>query len=381
MKDKETKLRPHQERILKENPNKALLCWAPRTGKSRAGQNWINHNTRAGNTYVICLKKNKREWQSRCPDATVYTKEEFKKYFSEIESPTAILVDEIHNFHGKLFIAKSRSDLSVCLYTLIKQNPDMHLMGLTGTPLSNDPSSIHTALTYIGHYIEWRTFRDKFYNLEYKPYLPRPAYFAIKDWRVGANVLLNKHADIVSLHDCVDCLPLETSEVVAIKTKPKVYEEDEDYHWTKDHRQEQTEKYKHIKSLGYRKLIIVCHYTDQINELYDKLKNVKPTYIVNSQTKDQEGTIASAQNEEDCYLIMNASMGEGFDGYMFDIMIFASMPHRVLFHTQMKARLDTIEPEQMKPKIYQYLVGGKWDKIIYECIIAGEEFNCHKYES
>jgi len=373
-------LRPHQQRLLEENPNYALLCWAPRTGKSLAGQNWINHPIRSGRTYVICIKKNKKEWQKRCPNSTVYTKEEFKKFFKEIKKPTAILVDEVHNFHGKLFIAKDRSELSLKLYTLVKENPSMHFMGLTGTPLSNDPSSIHTALTYIGEYTDWKVFRNKFYNLEYKPFLPRPAYFAIKDWREGANELLKQYADIVTLRDCVDSLPPEIIDVITIKTKPRIYAEDEDYHWTKDHRQEQTEKYKHIKTLGYRKLIIVCHYTDQINELYDKLKNDKPTYIVNSQTKDQEGTIAAAQKENDCYLIINASMGEGFDGYMFDAMVFASMPHRVLFHTQMKARLDTVEPEHMKPIIIQYIIGGKWDKIIYESIIAGEEFNCHKYE-
>lgn len=76
---------------------------------------------------------------------------------------------------------------------------------------------------------------------------------------------------------------------------------------------------------------------------------------------------------------MQASCGEGFDGFQFDCMVFASMAHRVTHHTQMKARLDTLEKDKMKPKIYIYLLSGKWDRHIYESVMAGEDFNPHRY--
>lgn len=376
----EQKRRPHQQRILDQNPNKAVLVWSPRSGKSKAGEDWINHPDRGNNTYVICLKKNKKEWIKRAPNATVYTKEELKKYFSDVKNPTALLIDELHYCLSPLFIAKKRSQLTTCVYTLIKKYPDMHLMGLTGTPLTNDPASCHTLLTYIGHYIEWKKYREKFYELKYLPFMSYPAYMPVKNWRGMANELLVQYTDIVSLHDCVDSLPPVINEVVEVKTKPKVYEEDEEYHWTKSHKHEQLEKYKYIKELNYRKLILVCHYTEQIDELADKLKSEKPVFILDGRTKNQEDTIAQAQQESDCYLIVQSSCGESWDGYYFDAMIFVSMSHTVKDHTQMVSRLDTIQPELMKPKIYYYYVFGKWDCRIYDSIMSGEDFNIHKYK-
>jgi superfamily II DNA or RNA helicase len=351
-------------------------------GKSLAGEDWIKHPNRGGNTYVICLKKNKKEWQQRCPNSTVLTKEEFRKNPELISNPTAILIDEVHHFHSPLFVAKKRSQLATALYTILKKYPNVHFMGLTGTPLTNDPASIHTLLVYLGKYIPWGEFQNRFYDLKYMPFLPRPAYFPIKNWREPANELLKQYTDIVSLRDCVDWLPPEIVEVVELKTKPKVYAEDEEYHWTKNHKHEQTDKPSKISEIGegYRKVIVVAHYTEQIEELAKKLKSQKPVFILNGQTKDQQKVIREAQDSSDCYLITQAAMGEGFDGYMFDCMVFASMAHRVTHHTQMKARLDTLEKQYMKPKIYLYLLAGKWDKHIYDSVMQGEDFNFSKYE-
>lgn len=351
-------------------------------GKSLAGEEWIKHPNRGGNKYIICLKKNKKEWVERCPTATVLTKEEFRKDPTVIKNPTALLIDEQHHFHSPLFIAKKRSQLAGALYTIVKNNPNMHLMGLTGTPLTNDPASIHTLLVYLGKYIPWGEFQDRFYELKYMPFLPRPAYFPIKHWREPANELLRKYTDIVSLRDCVDWLPPETVEIVNVKTKPREYAEDEEYHWTKNHKHEQTEKHKVISEIGegYRKVMVVCHYTEQIEELTKKLKGQKPVFVLNGQTKDQAKQIKEAQDSSDCYFVVQAACGEGFDGYQFDAMVFASMAHRVTHHTQMKARLDTLEKDKMKPKVYIYLIGGKWDKHIYDSVMEGEDFNPHKYE-
>lgn len=255
-------------------------------------------------------------------------------------------------------------------------------MGLTGTPLTNDPASIHTLLVYLGKYIPWGEFQDRFYELRYMPFLPRPAYFPIKHWREPANELLRKYTDIVSLKDCADWLPPEMVEVVNVKTKPREYAEDEEYHWTKNHKHEQSEKHKIIQEIGegYRKVIVVAHYTDQIDNLAKKLKLSKPIFILDGRTKNQAAVIKEAQESSDCYFIVQASTGEGWDGFFFDVMVFASMAHRVTHHTQMKARLDTLEPQYMKPKVYIYLIGGKWDKHIYDSVMEGEDFNPHRYD-
>lgn len=373
------KLRPHQERFLASNPSKALLVWEMRTGKSLPAALWSNNPSRNSNPYVVCLKANKKDWVKLCPHATVYTKEEFKKYQHEIVQPSCIVVDEAHNFAAPLFITKKRSKQAEALYNLIRRNPHMHVLLLTATPLTNDPASLHTLLTYIGKFIPWKEYQQKFYVLEYKPFLPRPAYFPVMNWRKHVNEILKEHADIVSLADCVSYMPPSEDEVVHVKHTKRPYAPDEEYHWTKDHKHEQVEKITHIRAIGdgFRKVIVVCHYIEQIDELSRELSKDRPVFVLDGRTKDQAQVIQDAQNSTDCYFIVQAKIGMGWDGYMFGCMVFASMAHRVIDHTQMKGRLTSVD--HPKPLLYYYLVAGKWDKIIYESVMAGEDFNPHKY--
>lgn len=375
-------LRPHQKRFLDANPGKALLVWEMRIGKSLPAKLWSEHPSRNRKAVVVCLKQNKKDWIELCPHAIVVSKEEFKKRWREFIDASCIVVDEAHNFAAPLFVAKKRSQLVEALYNVIKSRPDLHVLLLTATPLSNDPASIHTLLTFIGHFIPWKEFQSRFYKLEFKPFLPRPAFFPIKGWRAEANKLIYKYADVVSLADCVDSLPPETHEVVTVKTPPRVYAEDEDYHWTKDHLQEQTEKLPAIKEIGtgYRKVILVCHYTAQIDELAAKLKSDRPVFILDGRTKDQSQVKKDAQEAEDCYFIVQAKMGFGWDGYMFGCMIFVSTAHRVIDFQQMLGRLTSVD--HPKPMVYYYLLaeGDSWDKRIYKSVKEGFDFNPHKYD-
>ena len=372
-------LRPHQKRIIEANPNRALLVHEMRTGKSLIAKHWSEHPVRNDNAIIICLKANKRGWVELCPSATVYTKEEFKKHVASITDPTAVVVDEAHNFASPLFIAKKRSQLSESLYSLIKRYPHLHLLLLTATPLTNDPASMHTLLFYLGKHIEWREYQRRFYELVYKPFLPRAAWFPREGWRADANALLREHADIVSLADCVDFLPPVIEELFTIKTPKRSYAGDEDYHWTKDHLEEQSLKGKEIKRIaeGHRKLIVVCHYTEQIDALKKSLEKVRPVFVLDGRTKDQAQTIKQAQEAEDCFFIVQAKIGLGWDGYMFGGMVFASIAHRVIDHTQMRGRLTSVD--HPRPLVYYYLLGGRWDRLIYKSVMAGENFNPHKH--
>lgn len=373
-------LRPHQARILKENPDKALLVHEMRTGKSIIAKEWSNHPSRNARPLIICMKANKKEWQELCPHASVVTKEEFKKLRFIKRQPSCVVVDEAHFFAAPLFVAKKRSQLATALYTLVKNNPGMPILLLTATPLTNDPASLHTLMCYLGEYRDWNKFRNLFYEKKKTPFVPYPIWMPKKDWRRGANIVLKNYADIVSLSDCMDYLPPVTNEVIKIKSKPRKWDEDEEYHWTKDHIHEQTFKLTKLKELasGHRKLILVCQYTAQIDELAEKLKNLKPVYVLDGRTKDQGVTIKEAQEDTDCFLIVQAKIGFGWDGYMFDAMVFVSLGHRVIDHTQMRGRLTSVD--YPKPQLYYYLVAGPWDRRIYTSIMNGEDFNIHKYD-
>lgn len=374
-------LRPHQARFLNKNPDKALLVWEQRTGKTIPAILWSEHPSRRSNAIIICMKSNKKSWKKQAPLAHVYTKEEFKKYWRDIEAPSCVVVDEADNFASPLFIRKRRSALSEALYNFIRQNPQMHVLLLTGTPLTNDPASVHTLLTYLGHYIDWKVYQNAFYTLQYKPFLPRPAYFPNKNWRMGANNMLKSSplVDIVSLKDCVKDMPPVTHEILTSAKGKYAYEPDEDEVWQKDHRAEQY--YKTIKILeasrDLRKVIVVCQYTEQIDQLAKELAKHKPVIVLDGRTKDQEAAIQEAQELEDVFFIVQAQINRGWDGYMFDCMIYASMSYRVIDRQQMDSRLTSVD--HVKPLLYYDIIAdGKWDKAIYKSVVEnGTDFDIH----
>lgn len=176
-------------------------------------------------------------------------------------------------------------------------------------------------------------------------------------------------------------MPKVTHDIITIKTPKKEYAEDEEYHWTKDHLQEQTLKIDKIKEIGngFRKVILVVQYTEQIDDLANKLKNHKPIFVLDGRTKNADATKKEAQGAEDCYFIVQNKMGFAWDGWMFGCMIFVSQAHRQIDHTQMLGRLTSVD--YPKPLIYFTILGGKWDKIIYDTLASGEDFNPHKYET
>ena len=373
------KLRHHQQYFIDSDPGIHMLLWSMRLGKSLPAKLWSLKPHRKGNVIIISMKSNKKDWQDLCPHATVYSKEEFKKVWKDIENPTALIVDESHFFNSPLFMAKKRSAMAEALYNFISKHENLPRLFLSATPLSNEPASCHTALTYLGHDIDWKKYRDIFYTLEKRPFLPYPAWLPNKDWRKEANKMLERSSriSIVSLQDCAD-VPPETDEVLEVRGKK--YEHDEEYHWTKEHRHAQTFKIPKIKELGYghRKLIIVCHYTDTIDLYAKKLKGQKDVFVLDGRTKDQGQIIKDAQESSDCYLIVQAQMGMGYDGYMFDAMVFTSMPHKVSYYSQMRGRLVSLD--HPKPRLYYHILSGQWDKRIHKDVLNGEDFNILKYE-
>lgn len=374
------KLFPHQERIIKKNPPKAILAHEMRTGKSLIGAYWIDNPAQAGNTYIICPKQLVKSWKEYNTKAKVISKEEFKKIRSTIKNPTAIVVDEAHVFSAPLFL-KGRSQLATALYTLVQEYPDMHILLLTATPIRQDAWSLHTLFCYIGTYYTWKLWRDEFFELRRMPFLRFPAYFPRENWRTAIRPYLEKHCSIVSLRDIVEYLP--PMEPVFIHLKQASYNRpvDEVVTWTAEHLWEQQGKAKEILKLGqgFRKILVVAHYTHQIDELEGELLHDKPVFVLDGRTKDAAATIKAAQESDDCYFLCQASMGFGFDGWMFSAMVFASMSHSCVSHTQMLGRMRHLK--HLKTVPLYYIFAGRWDRRIYETIRLGRDFSPHEYRN
>lgn len=359
-----------------DNTSKCLLDWECRVGKTIPACYWVDHKKRIGNTFIICKKSNKKMWQNMGTQATVYTKEEFKKFAHTIKNPTAIVVDEVHRFGAPLFV-KPRSELATTLYNLLRENPDCHFLGLSGSMVRNSPWSFHTLMCYLGVYINWKEYRNEMFELKKMPFLRFPTWMPKKNWREKVDVYRKRYCNQVSLREVVDYLPPVSSRIIEIKQPKYIKPTTDIVTWTHEHLHEQKNKSKEIIELEYKKVIVVAYYTEQILELAKELSEYKPVYILNGQTKDQEKTIKDAQEAEECYFIVQSGCGEGWDGHMFGTMVYASMSHVYVDNVQMHERQRNIK--NLRDIEIIYLLGGRWDKKILDSFNNGEDFNPHKH--
>lgn len=372
----------HQIKCAKDYPNKALICWEGGTGKTVGASVWL-HDKRDEDALVIAPKriidkwsKELHKWETK---ATVISKDNFKKI--PIKKWSAIVVDEADEFASPLFLKKGRSQLSTKLYELIKFQPETPILLLTATPVRSNPWNLHTLLCFLGIYIDWQRWRKEFFYLQYPDYeqfrfLQRPAYFPKPDWIVRIQPYIKKYADIVLMKDCVGDLPPSEEIVVKLKSKPFVVSQESTSsgRFYEQHQWEQKDKLKDILKIAkeYRKVLVVAYYVEQTEELKRHLSKDRLTFMVNGTVKKQEEILEEANKVDECFLIVQAGLGAGFDADTFPCVIFVSMSYKVRDYVQMKFRVRRIH--NLNPVRYYYLLSGKCDKNVYETIQKGRDF-------
>lgn len=374
-------LYPWQEKALQLPNNNAIWCAETGTGKTFCAKLWLQQEYRRLNAVVICPKQLRTQWKNDAPYATVYSFEDFLKADAP-KDPSAIVVDEADAMASPLFVAKLRSRRTEKLYNYTQKYPKCPVLLITATPVRSTPWNIHTLLV-LSHLVSpttWKEYRQKFFQLEYKPYIPRPAWFPKPTWRKDMQELINKYTHVALMSDMVD-LPEETHEV--IKLKAPEYEKNIEWEpmaqFVGDHRMEQLSKCDEIKKIskGYRKVVVVAHYREQIDELQKGLSKERNTFVLDGRTADAATVIAAAEADPECYLIIQASIGAGFELPSFAVMIFASMGYSVRNYIQMKGRIKRINA--LKPTKFFYLLGGRCDRAIYSNVQEGKDFIPSEY--
>lgn len=374
-------LYPWQKQALTPPNNNAIWCAETGTGKSFTATIWLEQGKRYKLPVVFCPKQISTDWRNRIESNRVYTPQTILKEKLP-ENPTAIIVDEADVFASPLFVAKQRSKCTEALYNYIMQNPQADVLLLTATPVRSTPWNIHTLLVLarIKSPETWKEFRDAYFELTYKPYLPRPAFFPKKGWQRMMQDLIDKYTLTALMSDIVD-LPEETHEI--IKLKEPDYEENEEWEpmaqFVADHRLEQGEKVATIKEIsrGYRKVVIVAHYREQIDEIQKQVSKERQTFVLDGRTRDSQQVVADAEASPECYLIIQASVGAGFELPSFAVMLFASQGYSVRNYIQMIGRIKRINA--LKPTKFYYLQAGRCDRMIYKSIKQGEDFIPSRY--
>lgn len=368
----------HQEIFLNQvrsGKYKRLIVWEGGTGKTIAGALWLKE-TGDSDALIVCPRRVVAKWQETLhlwkTCGKVVSKEDFKKL--PLQHWSTIVIDEADEFASPLF-SKGRSQLTTVMYQLLKTYPTKTLL-LTATPIRSNPWNLHTLLCFTGNYIDWKKWRDHFFVLEKRPYLPRPAWLPKSDWRKKIVPVLEKYADIVLLKDCVLDVPIKTSEIVKVKVlegfKPDEWEPSKAFH--AEHKHEQKDKVRHILDIGksFRKVLVVAYYKEQIAQLEKELSKDRLTFAVHGGSKDQEAMLKEANEVPECFLIVQASLGAGFDANTFSCVIFASMSYAVRDFVQMGYRVRRIH--DLHPVKFYHLNAGRCDKIIYDNVQKGKSF-------
>ena len=193
-----------------------MLCCEAGTGKSHTAGGWLTQGERNGNPVIFCPKQIVRDWEKRSGTSNIYTPQSILK--AELpNNPTAIIVDEADAFASPLFVSNKRSKCADKLYNYIRKNPQAHVLLLTATPVRSTPWNLHTLLCYLGRYIDFKEWRDKYFYLDKPFYMSRPAYFPRPGWQKMMQEVIDENATVALMKDMVDELPPETYEVIKIK--------------------------------------------------------------------------------------------------------------------------------------------------------------------
>jgi len=388
------KLYPHQQKFMEDNPNKALLAFDTGCGKTLTALLWIN--SRPKQKHLVIVPKNiLGKWEKDIAEylpkkiqVEVITKENFKKYNPKPDQKAnSIIVDEADFFGSQLF-SKGRSKLAESLYNYLRNNKIEYVLLMTATPLRSAPHTIHTLLSYIGKAPLWKDWQHRCYSLEFRPYLQMPAWLPIKKWRKIAVEYALPRIYTAKLAD-ISTVPTQNHEEHSIKidVPTDIVEENAVSEWHAYARAEQGKPkldwiIDYIKDKS--KVVIVCRYKSQIEEYAQELQKHREVFVLTGETKDQDATIREAKESYECVLLIQASIGAGFQlaedrtkpgnekYYNFAHMIFASMSFAHRDWVQMTGRI--LRADSLQENWYTYLLGGKKDKDVYKRVMSGEDY-------
>lgn len=363
-----------------------MLVWETGTGKTVAACNWMLKR-KGRNTLIACPKNIVGKWKDDIKEwgveADIVSRDQIKKM--DLKHYDNLVLDEAQDFSSPLFDGK-RSQRAEKIYNFIKSKKGLNILLLTATPVRSTPWNIHTLACYLGKYWDVKKFRDEFFYLtdmfgtmhwEKKPH-----------WQKNIRPYIEAVSDIVLMQDCID-VPVQHHQVIEIPWSKKqeqvlketTYEEPAK-EWHTRHRLENgDEKLEELENIcdGYRKVMVVCHYRDQIDYYQKMLGKSRQVFVLHGGVKDQYEVIKEAREADDCIFIVQAQMGAGFDASEFSIVVFASMSFRYVDYVQMKGRVKRIN--NLHENIFIHLLGGKCDKAVYNAIQENRDFDVHDYLS
>jgi superfamily II DNA or RNA helicase len=395
-------LLPHQSVFLSRNLPKDLLAHGTGTGKSLTIKRFA---LRADTSLLlICPKGLVSKWERELVDFPhehiVMSKERFRKEPPVIQYG-AVAVDEAHHF------LTPTSSLHKALLRYVINIP--YVLLATATPHRSSPWNLYAAGRLLGRDWDYSAFRRKYFievfigwMLKDGKKIPRKVWRPNKAIDAELQASWRRLGHFVPMEEIIampeDVYIVEDIELTSEQKKALKYVFDP-IPAVENGKRHQIEQGA-VKSDGYGdsiwykngkverilelasefdKLIIVCQFTEQMKMLKEELSAYK-TFIINGQSKESHDELARrAESLEKCVVLIQSSVGAGFELPSFPVMVFASMDYSHVSHTQMLGRNKRMNRPGSVLRVY--LIAGEIDKAVYDCIMEKRDFNIGLYAS
>lgn len=390
----------HQNKFLKENPDKSALVWSCGTGKTRAALEWAWGKM----PLIIVPKALKANWYRECDKAGVssriLTKEEFRKYHEDMPGHSCVIVDEVHN---GFLTPHFKSQMSKALKNYIKKHSVPRVLLLSATVYTSSPWNIYNLAVLTGHKWNWRTFNYTFFDQVW--FGRRLVPVAKKGCEAKLAELTKKIASVVDIHDCMDVpeqLHCEPEYFALTKEQEKAIKDNYDpvpiVRFTHQHEIEngilignefkkneiyETYKEERIKAIieETKKVAIVCRYNIQIDNLAALLKRIgKNPTTIRGDVKDRDSVCQEAEQADSAIVIIQSDCGLGFQLPSFELCIYVSMSYSYTSWEQMNGRFLRMDKPSRTTFLYLLTEGDSIDQAVYEAVKRREDFKIELYK-
>ena len=368
----------HQIKFWNKNPDRYLLAWQPRLGKTIAALRWAKTPP-----LIICPKFLVAQWEEECRKegikAYVIGKERFRIDHKTFPKYETVIVDEAHTLAGY------GSQVSKALLWYLTKHNVSRITLLSGTPYTASPWCVFLYGQFLRHWgkDKYIRFRNAFFYEQYfgrkTVWLPRTDQ-KTKDKLIK---LLQSLGETLATDEVFDLPDTMTIPVYFHETKEQAKAKAEDetiHHLARFSALHQIEagpgmKDEWLKDLCEKnpKVMIVCRYTDQIARLKEVLKDHNPI-VLEGATKDKKSITEEAERSEKCTFVVNGAIAEGWGVPSFPIMVFASIDFSYIKFFQMSQRNKGPKQDQ-KTVDYVLLIKNGVDEDIWKCLEKKEDFS------
>jgi superfamily II DNA or RNA helicase len=365
-------LYPHQQELINKNPKKHLLAWGTGTGKTLTAITLAKNNN--VDSLVICPKSLVNQWNEQVPDGwLVLSKEQFKKRHREIKNYNCIIFDEFH------YAGNHKSQITKALISYVKNYNVEFIYGLTATPYLSSIWNIYSYGIIFGKNWSWYSWSEKYFVKIKMGHRSIPIAKSVIDGNPlekEVSTLVNNLGSTVSLNDCfyvpdqifqVEKFDLTSEQKKAIKDNWDIlpivnytrvaqicggsllgdgYTDDKFF---------KSEKLDRVLDLikEHKKLIVVCHFNNEIDVISSKVKN-KKIYIIRGDVKNRHEVVKQAESNDNCVVLINGACSEGYELPSFPIMVFYSYDFSLKNYIQILGRIQ--RAGHIKKNVYISLV-------------------------